>query len=90
VKQVGAGVIEEADARVADHFVPVGDRPLEAVEASSLGHGFNVAAGNRYQLRQQRRLPRHVGDGPVRIRMGLTHEPVTEHAYADCGGLLAH
>jgi len=54
---VRAPVVEELDPLVTDEVAPVGRRALEAVAASSGGHGLLVPAGEGDQPRAQRRGP---------------------------------
>ena len=89
VQVVGPGVVEQPDALVGDERAPVGHVVGEAVAARGLGHRLLVAPRDRHQLGRERRRPRHVGQLPVGVGMGLAHERVAEHADADRRGVAA-
>ena len=83
VERVRAAVVEQADRRVADDVAPVGRPPLVPVALGRSGDGLLIAACDRNEPRHQRRWPRHVLDLPERVRVGLAHECVPEHADPD-------
>ncbi len=83
MERVRAGVVEELHGRVGHEVAPVGRRPLEAVAQGGLGDGVLRPAGDRDEQRAQRRRPRHVRQGAVRVRVRLSHEGVAQHADAD-------
>ena len=85
VQVVRPRVVEELHLGVDDEIVPVRHGALEAEASRGLVHGRLVAARDRDQPRTERRRPRHVRQGAVRVRVRLAHERVAEHADADLG-----
>ena len=83
VERVRAAVVEQADRRVADDVAPVGRPALVPVPLGRAGDGLLVPAGDRDEPRHERRRPRHVLDLAERVRVGLAHERVPEHADPD-------
>ena len=83
MKGVRAPVVEEADALVGDDFVPVSCRVLVSVALGRFADGLFVSPRDRDESRDERRRPRHVRDLPERVRVGLPHERIAQHADAD-------
>ena len=90
MERVRSEVVEELDTRVGHDLLPRRRPALEAVAPRGLGHGLLVPAGDRYELRHERRRPGHVRDLSKRVRVGLAHERVAEHSHADLASLVAH
>src|SRR5439155_7669770 len=83
VERVRAAVVEKPDSLVRDDVVPVGRPPLVAVSARRRGDRILVPPGDGDEPWHERGRPRHVLELAERVRMGLPHERVAEHANAD-------
>src|SRR5581483_2102637 len=83
VQRIRAAVVEEADALVLDEPPPVRRRILVPVPLRRLLDRLLAPPRDPDEPRQKRRRPRHVRDLPERVRVGLAHERVAEHADAD-------
>ena len=85
---VGPAVVEELDLLVVQHLLPVGvvlrrTRSASAPPATC----FLVAPADGDELGDGHGRIHHVGQRLVRVRVGLAHEGVAQHAHADAGAL---
>ena len=83
MERIRAAVVEEPDPLVRDDVVPVRRPPFIAVPARRLGDRILVPPGDGDEPWHERGRPCHVLDLAERIRVGLPHERVPEHADAD-------
>ncbi len=83
---VGRADIDNLDFGIVDNAPPVLHRIFPSPALGHLLHFGLVAAANGFQPWRQGQVEK-LADLPVRVRMGLAHELVTDHADGDA---LAH